>query len=269
MHLRALALLTLAVTSASPLRAAYISELLLGGPMPDAVEITASPVSPASVELAIVDAGPGRAGDVLALLELELDAPVTLFTAADWPAELWTSHAPLPPRRLTLAPNALAPLAPAAAADNDTAPAASRTLILLAPGSGLAAGRANLFHDATQRDRFDSATILDLLTLAPGAAPVGYDHELAADPATGWAISRPRSPHGQAPQDKLLVGPADETGRLLGLPHAYHLTPGWQNETYIPEPGVAALIAVALIGILPRRPTRAPPPLRSTRPAGA
>ena len=245
MPLRALAMLIAAMLPAAPLHAAYISELVLGGPVPNAVEITGESGSPGAFELAILDASETRAGDVLALIELEFEpvSSVTLFTAAPWPAGFLTHHAPVTPTRRSL-PGLLAPLAPATAE--------ARTLMLLAPGSGLDTGRTNLFRDPGQAQRFADATVLDVVTLAPDARAVGYAGERAVDPALGWAISRPIAGPGLGPADHLLVGDADEQGRLPGLPKPYRITPGWANQAYIPEPGTAAALLLAA-ALLPHR----------------
>ncbi|MEX0887303.1 MAG: hypothetical protein WD009_12785 [Phycisphaeraceae bacterium] len=244
MLVRSTALSLLMPFVAAAAHGAYISEVFVAGPVADAVEITTIDGPARSLDLAVVDATPGRAGDVLAVLTLDLTVPVTLFTAEPWPGQAWSYAAAQPPERVSLDA-----LGMAAALDL----AGPRTLMLLEAGSMLSGNRANLFNNPTQRSRLAAATLLDVVTLAPGGALVGYDDELTADPAAGWAISRPRGPHGQ-PHPELLVGAADDAGWLVGHEPSYRITPGWVNHVHMPEPAAGSLLALgAAAAMLGRR----------------
>lgn len=246
-HLPSLAAALLLTLCGRPCTAAFISEVYLGADepagMPVAIEL-AELTGLSHVQLIVLDATPGRYGEVRQIVTVPVDHDVHLISERSWPASLW-AHDPSKRHELILSQ---------LHADDDAFDLRwPRTVRLYDRQTPVAVDGSSLFS-AYQQQLLGDAVLLDELTLSFGDQVADEVNGPIVSVDQGEALARPYvAPDTLA--SALVQGTPTAEGMLA---RDYRLSPGWRNmvwPTPTPEPGTLGLLLVGAV-VAGRRPPR-------------
>lgn len=238
--------------SPPPARAAWLSEVFLGGAgdpgMPSAIEISGLD-EPGKVELVIMDAGNAeQLGTVQQIIRFEATGPLHLLSDGEWPSTRWTDVL------ATLPEAALLDLNQVTAGVHDQFDlAGARRIHLYAGHTHIKPGTMPL-DPAYETYLRGDAELLDVLTLAEaGQAATAHDDEIVTDTRDGWVLLRPEGFEAMPDAEQWLIGSPDAHGYLTSADLQAKVTPGQANpyasNIDLPEPS-SLLMAIAGLGVL-------------------
>lgn len=252
--------------SALSVQAAYVSEIDLGGPAGQGIEL--SQVKPASdYTMLFINASPtstflfGMVMDVLHLPAGTGRAGVAMVTDSAWPS----------------APSLTTPRSSLALESGDaTLPLFDHLLLVVMEGRSDVNRFMNPLSDAAANTAYDETAVTDWLVLSKGDQSASYESKSDLDDINaelgidllarlvetdaGRVIARSNEPGQDIDMDTFYSGDPDPTSRQFGIGNewVYTYTPGMNNlplAAHLPEPNTLAIFVLSL-GLVARRSRR-------------